>query len=64
MSEAVAVNVDVGVSLNVGVKVAVVEAVGLRVGEEVSVFGVPVKAAVGVPLPGCGANRTATPPRQ
>jgi len=67
VSDAVVVDVDVVVSVKVGVKVVVpvmMDGVELRVGEGVSVFGVPVIVAVGVPLPGCGANKTATPPRQ
>ena len=65
VSEAVVVNAGVSVMVGVRVVVFVIKGgVGLRVGEGVSGLTVSVEVAVAVTLPGCGANKTATPPRQ
>ena len=65
VSEAVAVSVGVSVMVGVSVGVFVIKGgVGLKVGEGVSGLTVSVNVAVAVMLPGCGANKTATPPRQ
>lgn len=61
---AVDVDVIVKVALAVGVYVIVLvtmDGVGLPVGDGVT-SAVLVKVAVGVMLPGWGANKTATPP--